>query len=193
MSKKAIKLITFDWTKHNDSIYHFITDSKKQINFKAHGKEFFRPVVGGQVMEPNTGKYYWEYKVNGDNMKCGVCNPDIDAGTELGTDSKSWTCYVQTGSCEHNGQELKKAWRLIVPVSGGHFGFVLDTNIGTLQLYFNDDFHGTIFNEQSGLKGQRLCPCVGIAGMEENNRDIGFGQKKATVMESPVLPRTLVL
>eukprot|EP00760_Papus_ankaliazontas_P002584 PhM_4_TR11162/c0_g1_i1/m.3023 len=193
MSKKSIKLITYDWEKFSDDVYTMPTSSKKQINFKAGGQDFFRPVLGGHVMAPNTGKYYWEYKVNGDNMKVGVATPDANLAKEAGTDADSWVVFLQTGACENNGVEQKKVWRLIVPVSGGHFGFMLDTDRGTLQLYFNDDYHGMIFNEDSGLKGKTLVPCVAIAGIEDNNRDIGFGQKKATVMEAPVLPRTLVL
>ena len=116
-----------------------------------------------------------------------------DLSAEAGTDPKSWVLYMQLGTCEHEGKELKKLWRLVVPVSGGHCGFLYDSNNGTLQVYFNGEFHGTAFVEGTGMKGLAVCPCVAIAGIEDNNRDIGFGQKRAVVIEQPRLPRGLVL
>ena len=132
--------------------------------------------------------------VNLDNLKIGVCEKDADTSQELGYNDKTWGVYIQTGECEHNRQQRlkpdgvqRKLWRLVVTISGGRFGCLLDTNSGTLRLFFNGEYQGIAFDENSGLKGKTLYPAAGIASFEDNNRTIGKGNKYCKfVPEMPV-------
>ena len=148
-----------------------------------------------QCFKPDTGKYYWEMAVNLDNLKIGVCLEEADTTTGLGTDTDSWGVYIQTGECEHNRTERlkpegvqRKLWRLVVTISGGRFGCLLDTNKGTLRLFFNGEYQGIAFGENSGLKGKTLYPAIGIASFEDNNRTIGKGQKYVKFVSDMPVP-----
>lgn len=185
---KDVKPVSFNWSKA--SPYYEIAGEK--VAYKAGGDKQYLPVMGGLEMKPNTGKYFYEIYVNCDNMRIGLCTASANLEGEMGKIPDVYSLNLQTGACEVNGQELKKLWRLVVPVSGGIFGFVYDSDAGTLQLYFNEEFHGTVFNEKFDLKGKSVFPCVGIAGIEANNRNIGVGMKAAVVNKEPVPYRTFI-
>lgn len=191
------------WKKHG--AHYEVKEDGKQLVFKAQSfgntgpkpGTVYHPALTDQVMEPNSGRYYWEMAVNLDNLKVGVALPDCPVDSEFGYNDRSWCVYIQTGDCEHNRQErLKPAgvqrrlWRLVVPISGGRFGCLLDTKHGTLQLFFNGEYQGMAFDESSGIKGKSVVPAVGLAGVEDNNRAIGTGQKYCRVIDGCSDPPT---
>lgn len=188
----AVKPVHFTWkTDVNADMYAY--DGPKG-SFKAGGKVYFRPMVGNIEFPPNTGKYYYEMLCNGDNFKIGVvASAGADVSGEMGHAAGTTSCYLQNGVCDKGGQELKKCWRLLVPVAGCYLGCVWDSDTGTLQMFQNLEFVGTVVTEAFGLKGVAVRPAVGIAGLEDHNRNIGTGMKSAIVQTAPRLPRGLTL
>eukprot|EP01063_Lacrimia_lanifica_P030402 TRINITY_DN4829_c0_g1_i1.p1 TRINITY_DN4829_c0_g1~~TRINITY_DN4829_c0_g1_i1.p1 ORF type:complete len:211 (+),score=91.20 TRINITY_DN4829_c0_g1_i1:58-690(+) len=199
----AIQTCAFKWDKYGD-MYEVPDDSGKKLVFKYMAQPSTGPVagsmyhtaIGSQAFEPNTGRYYWEYATAQDNFKIGVALADVPLDHEMGYTSKTWAIYIQTGECEHNRQERlkpegvqRRLWRLVVPISGGRFGCLLDTKNGTLQLFFNGEYQGMAFDESSGIKGKTVYAAVGIAGVEDNNRAIGFGKKYAQIIDNAVAPK----
>ena len=189
-SKSDIKLIHFTWEKGNDAIYDL---SGGTARFKEGVTELYRPAVSSFELKPGTGKYFWECHVNHENLRMGVCTADVDLNGEMGQTPGSWSVNIQTGACETDGKEFKRLWRLIVPVSGGTFAFLYDTDAGTMQIYFNNEFHGTAFNQDAGLQGKTVRFAVGIGALETHNRNIGIGKKRVIVKENPELYNTIVL
>lgn len=185
-----VKLSVFEWNRANTDLYSL---EGPKVVFKAGGTDLYRPVLGSLEMKPNTGKYFYEIRTNGENMRIGVATAGADLNGEMGAIPEVYSVNLQTGACQVNGETRKKLWRLVVPVAGGVFGFLFDTDNGTLQLYFNEEFHGTPFNDKFDLKGKTVYPCVGIAGVELHNRDIGVGKKCAVVTEKPELYRAMQL
>lgn len=180
---------TFNWQPDDKGRY---TVDGSKCAFTANGTEYYRPAFADKVFEPNTGKHYYEVVVNVDNMRLGVATEGADANGEMGKAPGLYSLDLQTGSCAVDGNELKRLWRLIVPVSGGRLGFCWDSNEGLMQLWFNGEFAGTCFHKEFGLKGKAVRPIVGIAGIEANNRDIGFGMKSAVVELPAVVPRPVL-
>ena len=185
---KDVAPITFRWAKASN-LYE-ISDNK--VAYKAGGQLQHRPVVGDLALKPNTGKYFWEVYVNCDNSRVGLAFDDADLEGELGKSAGTISINLQTGAVECGGEEKKRLWRLVTPVSGGFFGFVYDSNNGTLQLYLNEEFHGTAIHEAFNVKGKTVYPCVALAGIELHNRDIGQGKKVAVVTQEPQPYRTIV-
>eukprot|EP01064_Diplonema_japonicum_P038349 TRINITY_DN924_c0_g1_i1.p1 TRINITY_DN924_c0_g1~~TRINITY_DN924_c0_g1_i1.p1 ORF type:complete len:238 (+),score=30.01 TRINITY_DN924_c0_g1_i1:79-714(+) len=201
MSKGASPC-SFTWSRYSTA--YEVDESSKKLSFKnapqpntgpAPGS-MYHTVLASQCMEPNTGKHYWEFAASVDNLKIGVALPDCPTGSEMGYNTKSWAVYIQTGECEHDRQERlkpegvqRRLWRLVVPISGGKFGCLLDTKNGTLQLFFNGEYQGMAFDEASGIKGKAVCPAVGIAGIEDNNRAIGFGKKYCHIIDNAAAPK----
>lgn len=146
--------------------------------------------------EPNTGKHYWEMAVNTDNLKIGVALDSADTKKMMGhTGSDTWAVYIQTGECENERPERlrpdgvqRRLWRLVVSISGGRFGCLLDTDNGTLRLFFNGEYQGIAFGPESGLKGKTVYPAVGLAGYEDNNRTIGKGKKYCHFVKDMPVP-----
>ncbi|CBZ26137.1 conserved hypothetical protein [Leishmania mexicana MHOM/GT/2001/U1103] len=91
--------------------------------------------------------------------------------------SKPWEAYMdlQTSKVFVNGVEKHSFWRLFVPISGGVASFVVDTNAGAVQMFMNGKYVGMMLDEQSGLKGNTVYPCVGISGCDMANRSIESG------------------
>ncbi len=182
----AAKPVSFTWKKDiNADIY---TVDENKTSFNAKGDRYYRPSIADIEFKPNTGKYYYELIINNDNVRVGVCTPGCDTSAIMGEGSGLYSLNMQTGACESAGQEKKKLWRIVTPCCGGRLGFVWDSDNGTLQGWFNGEFIGTMFHEAFNLKGQTVSPCVGIAGIEENNRNIGEGMKCVVVEKNPEAP-----
>jgi hypothetical protein len=77
-------------------------------------------------------------------------------------------------------------------VSGGHFGFCWDSDAGVLQVWFNGEFAGTCVHKDFGLAGKTVRPIAGIAGVEDNNRDIGTGMKAVVVVQPTLIPKPVL-
>ena len=185
----APKPATFGWKASvNNDIY--VVDGKK-TSFRAKGTRYNRPAVADVVFKPDTGKYYYELIINSDNMRVGLATPEADTAAAMGEGKGLYSLNMQTGACESQGCEKKKLWRMVTPSCGGRLGFCYDSDRGTLQGWFNGEFIGTMFHEDFALKGQSVSPCVGIAGIEENNRNIGEGMKCCVIVESPVVPSVI--
>lgn len=184
MSKKPVTKVAFNWGKQgSDNLYELTGNTAR---FKEGSDKYYRPVLGDLELKPNTGRFFWEMLINGENMRIGVCTAEADLTAEFGS-SAGMACVNlhMGGACLSDGQEKKKLWRMVVPVSGARFGFVFDTDNGTMQLFMNTEFIGTAFNESFGLKGKSVWPAVGIAGIELHNRNIGVGQKNAIIIDAP--------
>lgn len=158
--------------------------------------DIYKTARADKGFAPNTGKHYWEMAVNTDNLKIGVALESADTGKVMGeTGSDTWAVYIQTGECEHNRTARlvadgvqRRLWRLVVTISGGRFGCLLDTDNGTLRLFFNGEYQGIAFDKDSGLQGQTVYPAVGLAGYEDNNRTIGKGQKYCHFIKDMPVP-----
>ncbi|KEG09467.1 hypothetical protein DQ04_05171030 [Trypanosoma grayi] len=190
-----ITSVTFQWARAGK----MYTLQGSRVVHHGGGESPYRPVVGDLKMAPDQGKFFYEIRTNNDNCKLGVCVADafqtdnelrnVELGTrydpstrnKLPSPTKCWVLNCQTSAVEVNGEERKRLWRLFVPVSGARFGFLVDTNTGVVQLYVNDEYQGILFDETLELKGKALCPCIGLAGMDMNNRNIGAGNKSACV------------
>eukprot|EP00754_Rhynchopus_humris_P036789 Rhum_TRINITY_DN18881_c0_g1::Rhum_TRINITY_DN18881_c0_g1_i1::g.168667::m.168667 len=198
---KNVLTCAFKWEQYSDA--YEVDDSGKKLVFKYMAQPQTGPVpgtmyhtcIGSQAFEPNTGKWYWEFTTAQDNFKIGVALKDAPTNQEMGYNSKSWAVYIQTGECEHDRQERlkpdgvqRRLWRLVVPISGGRFGCLLDTKNGTLQLFFNGEYQGMAFDEASGIQGKTIYAAVGIAGVEDNNRAIGLGKKYCHVQDNAECP-----
>jgi hypothetical protein len=184
-----IQPLIFHWRHDvNADVYDY---DQRKATFKARCTQFYRPAVGDVTMPPNTGKYYWELITTGENLRVGVCTTNADLRGEMGRAPGLYSLTAQNGACETEGRELKRLWRLLVPVAGGTFGFCWDSDNGTLQAWFNGEFIGTMLHEKFELKGKTVSPCVGIAGIEDNNRNIGIGMKSALVNEHPRIPKVI--
>eukprot|EP00754_Rhynchopus_humris_P020113 Rhum_TRINITY_DN14679_c18_g1::Rhum_TRINITY_DN14679_c18_g1_i1::g.110389::m.110389 len=209
MAAEELKSCELKWESYSDRVYETQDEDTKLVyKYKdrmdgppptqSPDEKFYADLYltarANRGFAPNTGKYYWEMTVNLDNLKIGVCEGGADTSKELGYDNETWGVYIQTGECEHNRQQRlkpegvqRKLWRLVVTISGGRFGCLLDTNSGTLRLFFNGEYQGIAFDESSGLKGKTLYPAVGIASFEDNNRTIGKGNKYCKfIPEMPV-------
>ncbi|KAJ9444847.1 hypothetical protein DIPPA_31246 [Diplonema papillatum] len=210
MMGEDMKSCDLKWTSFDSNIYEVAEDGSKLVHkyrnrmdgpppAPSPDEKFYDSIYltarADRGFKPDTGKYYWEMAVNLDNMKIGVAEEDADTSHELGYDDKTWGVYIQTGECEHNRKARmqpegvqRKLWRLVVTISGGRFGCLLDTNNGTLRLFFNGEYQGIAFDENSGLKGKTLYPAVGIAAFEDNNRTIGKGMKYAMFVKDMPVP-----
>eukprot|EP01059_Diplonema_ambulator_P030622 TRINITY_DN5328_c2_g1_i1.p1 TRINITY_DN5328_c2_g1~~TRINITY_DN5328_c2_g1_i1.p1 ORF type:complete len:239 (+),score=73.28 TRINITY_DN5328_c2_g1_i1:52-717(+) len=210
MAGEELKSMDLKWTAFAPDIYETDEDGSKLVyKYKdrmdgpppapSPDEKFYADIYltarANQGFQPNTGKHYWEMAVNLDNLKIGVCTEHADVTNELGYDEDTWGVYIQTGECEHNRKARlkpegvqRKLWRLVVTISGGRFGCLLDTNSGTLRLFFNGEYQGIAFDENSGLKGKTLYPAVGIAAFEDNNRTIGRGKKYCKFVKDMPVP-----
>lgn len=65
---------------------------------------------------------------------------------------------------------------------------LLDTDNGTLRIFFNGEYQGIAFNEESGIKGKTVYPAVGVAAYEDNNRTIGTGEKYVHFIKDMPVP-----
>jgi hypothetical protein len=179
----------FEWQNDVNGIYQV---AGRKCSFIANGTALYRPVAAAALLRPHTGKHYNEISVNGDNMRLGLATDDADLSGEMGKAKGLYSLDLPSGVCSIDGQELKRLWRLVVPVSGGHFGFCWDSDKGLLQVWFNGEFAGTCFHSDFGLKGKTVRPIVGIAGVESNNRDIGVGMKSAVVEDPARVPKPVL-
>ncbi|ORC85192.1 uncharacterized protein TM35_000371650 [Trypanosoma theileri] len=197
--EQSVTSVTFQWARAGNTY----TLQGNQVLHKGGGVAPYRPVIGDLAISPGRGKLFYEIRTNTDGCKIGLCTEeafhtevelqDVELGKKyipsepsdkLPPNPNCWVFNCQTSTVEVNGEEKKKLWRLFVPVSGARFGFLVNTDEGIVQLYVNDEYQGILFDSSLGLKGKTLFPCIGLAGMDMNNRNIGFGNKSATV--SPV-------
>lgn len=185
---KDIQPVSFSWGK-SSSAYELTGNT---ATFKAGGQNRHRIAVADFSMPPNSGKYFYEIYLNCDNSRVGLAFDDANVEAELGKDAGAVSVNLQTGVVECAGVEKKRLWRLVTPVAGGFFGFVYDSNAGTLQIFLNEEFHGTAVHELFEVKGKTVYPCIGLAGVEMHNRDIGVGKKVAIVTKDPQPYRTIV-
>lgn len=160
--------------------------------YNAGGTDEHRPVLGSLVLGPQSGRVFYEFRVNCDNARVGVALPNAPLDGVMGKCPGIWSVNLQTGAVEHNGKELKRLWRIVTPCAGAVCGFLFDGAEGTLQLFLNDEFHGTAVTANAGLKGATVVPCFSVAGIEANNRDIGFGKKGAFINFQPKPYRSVV-
>lgn len=206
----GLKSLDLRWGKYSSELYEVHNNGTKLIyKFKKrttgppptpHDEVLYFEgawctAMSESSFRPNSGKYYWEMSVNVDNMKIGVALGTADTSKEMGYDDQTWGVFLHTGECEHKRQERlhpegvqRKLWRLIACICGGRYGCLLDTDAGTLRLWFNGEYQGIAFNEESGIKGQTLHPAVGIAGFEDNNRVLGKGQKFCEFIKDMPVP-----
>lgn len=100
--------------------------------------------------------------------------------------SKPWEAYIdlQTSKVYVNGREVKHLWRLFVPSCGGVVSFVVDTDVGAVQLFVDGKYEGMMLEEGCGLNGKIVYPCVGISGSDIANRSISTGYMGAFVEPS---------
>lgn len=188
MSSQA-EAVSFKWKKDvNPDTYE--VDGFK-TSFRAKCTDYYRPSIGDIQFRPNTGKYYYEILINSDNVRVGLATPGCDTAAIMGEGAGLYSLNMQTGACEAEKIERKKLWRIVTPCCGGKLGFCWDSDIGTLQGWFNGEFIGTMFHQDFNLKGQIVSPCVGIAGIEDNNRNIGEGMKCCVVVERPEVPSVI--
>ena len=183
------KPVSFKWKKDVNSDVYEVTDNKTA--FKAKGTQYYRPSIADIEFAPNTGRYFYEILINNDNVRVGLATPGCDTSAIMGEGAGLYSLNMQTGACEIEKTEKKKLWRIVTPCCGGKLGFCWDSDNGTLQGWFNGEFVGTMFHQDFNLKGQAVSPCVGIAGIEENNRNIGEGMKSCVVVENPSVPSVI--
>ena len=179
----------FEWQPDTHGRYDV---AGNKASFVANGTEFNKPVVAATSFAPNTGKHFYEIVVNCDNMRLGLATDDADLSAEMGQGNGLYSLDLQSGACTVGGVEKKRLWRLIVPVSGGRFGFCWDSDKGLLQVWFNGEFAGTCFHQDFGLKGKTVRPIAGIMGIEANNRDIGVGNKSVVSEMPKVVPKPVL-
>ncbi|KPA81250.1 hypothetical protein ABB37_03667 [Leptomonas pyrrhocoris] len=100
--------------------------------------------------------------------------------------SSPWEAYIdlQTSKVYVNGRCVKHLWRLFVPTCGGVLSFVVDTELGAVQLFVDGKYEGMMLDESTGLKGKTVYPCIGISGQDVSNRSIGTGYMGAFVEPS---------
>ncbi|KAF5221135.1 hypothetical protein ECC02_005847 [Trypanosoma cruzi] len=199
---ESITSVTFGWARAGDG---YILQGP-QVLHKGGGVSPYRPVIGGLALPPGEGKIFYEITTNTDACKLGLCTEEAfrtdgdlqevelgkrcnsSAQGEIPSSDNCWVFNCQTSTVEINGREHKKLWRLFVPVSGARFGFLVDTNVGLVQLFVNGEYQGIVFDSCLGLMGKTLYPCIGLEGMDMNNLSIGVGSKSAFVSplkESP--------
>ena len=86
---------------------------------------------------------------------------------------------LQTGAVV-NGVEVKRLWRLLVPVSGGKCGLSW-MQPGWIQFLLqrrvSRDDCGGLDSSGGAWKDAVLFPCVGVSGLKSFNRNIGVGMK----------------
>eukprot|EP00672_Neobodo_designis_P023289 CAMPEP_0174850152 /NCGR_PEP_ID=MMETSP1114-20130205/19071_1 /TAXON_ID=312471 /ORGANISM="Neobodo designis, Strain CCAP 1951/1" /LENGTH=186 /DNA_ID=CAMNT_0016084589 /DNA_START=77 /DNA_END=637 /DNA_ORIENTATION=- len=179
----------FEWQPDAAKRY---TVNGGECKFNAGGTDLYRPVAASTTFAPNTGKHYYELVTNCDNMRLGLATDDADLDAEMGKGNGLYSLDLQTGSCCIAGEEKKRLWRLIVSVSGGRFGFCWDSDQGVLQVWFNGEFAGTCFHKDFGLEGKAVRPICGIAGIEDNNRDIGTGMKAVVCVKPNLIPKPVL-
>ncbi|EKF31561.1 hypothetical protein MOQ_004603 [Trypanosoma cruzi marinkellei] len=199
---ESITSVTFGWARAGDG---YIVQGPKVLH-KGGGVSPYRPVIGGLALPPGKGKFFYEITTNTDACKLGLCTEEafrtdgdlqevelgkrrkFSAHGEIPFPENCWVFNCQTSTVEVNGGEQKKLWRLFVPVSGACFGFLVDTNVGLVQLFVNGDYQGIVFDSCLGLMGKTLYPCIGLEGMDMNNLSIGAGSKSvlvSTLKKSP--------
>ncbi|RNF22913.1 uncharacterized protein Tco025E_02979 [Trypanosoma conorhini] len=193
-AQQSIPTVTFEWARAGDAY----TIHGPKVVHKGGGESPYRPVVGDLTLIPGNGKVFYEITTNTDACKLGLCTKgafrtveelEVELGKKWDTSTygeapscdECWMFNCQTSTVEVNGEERKRLWRLSVPVSGGNFGFLVDTDEGRVQLFFKDVYQGVVFETSLGLRGKALHPCVGLEGMDMNNRNIGEGNNAAFV------------
>ncbi|KAG5490167.1 hypothetical protein JKF63_00286 [Porcisia hertigi] len=214
---ESVKSVSFEWNRACD-IY---TIEGNSVRHKGGGELPYRPVIGSLAMQPNTGKYFFSYRVNTDNCRIGFCSNSVYAtdhelrdlefgkgvllnkGTRESLQDQDaqqqsflqtigavplplgrrWEACMdlQTSKVFVNGAETHKFWRLFVPTCGGVASFVVDTNAGAVQMFMDGKYVGMVVDEQSGMKGNTVYPCVGISGCDMANRSIAKGYMGAFV------------
>lgn len=69
----TVKSVTFEWARACP-IY---TIKGAGVWHKGGGELPYRPVLGNLAMQPNTGKYFFSYRINTDNSRVGFCTSAV--------------------------------------------------------------------------------------------------------------------
>ncbi|EPY30231.1 hypothetical protein STCU_00575 [Strigomonas culicis] len=81
VTASTVRSVTFKWTRASP-IYKL--DGAKATH-RGGSVHPYAPVIGNLELRPNTGKYYFEYRVNTDNCRIGFCSDTVyGAGEVLG-------------------------------------------------------------------------------------------------------------
>lgn len=200
-----VRCVSFKWARLG-SMYNARAASVNHKGGKPHC-----PVIGDLAMLPQTGKYYYEIRINSDNCRIGLCTDNaLDTEecletTELGmiaakgqtpkkqssylesigavtaTDAVVAVLHGQTSYVVVNGVVTKQLWRSCIPSSGALFSFVVDTEEGVAQLFINKFYAGLVFDSKCNLKGRALFPCISLGGLYESARSMPNGYASAVV------------
>lgn len=73
-----VRCVSFKWVRCG-SAYGVRASS---VQHKGGGRPPHRPVIGDLVMQPKTGKYYYEIRINSDNCRIGLCTENAFATDE---------------------------------------------------------------------------------------------------------------
>jgi len=159
---------SFLWEKFNH-VYDVAQDGSA-LSFSGSDKEYLT-AIGSKGY--TTGKHYWRMHVACDNVKVGIATDKASPDAEIGSDPNSWACNLQTGDVTHNCKDRGAAdgvsarlYKLLVPISGGVVGMVLDMEEGKVSLFFNDEYQGVMVHDPDLKKKGPIHPAVGIGGLE---------------------------
>ncbi|KAK7196189.1 hypothetical protein NESM_000554100 [Novymonas esmeraldas] len=75
---ECVKSVTFEWSRAC-SVY---TIKGNSVWHKGGGELPYRPVIGDLALRPNTGKYFFSYRINTDNSRVGFCTGRVYANDE---------------------------------------------------------------------------------------------------------------
>jgi len=164
----------FSWSKFDSSVYSTSKDGRI-VTFNGGPLEY-RTVIGSKGF--TSGKHFWRVQVACDNIKVGIATQGANPSVEIGTDANTWACNLQTGDCMHNSKEPKtpsgealiaRLYKLLVPVSGGIVGVVVDMDEGKISLFFNDEYQGVLLHDPELKNKGPIYPAVGVGGIEGKN------------------------
>jgi hypothetical protein len=178
----------FVWSKVDADAYEVSPDQRTVVFSGTPGKEY-RTAIGSKGF--TSGKHYWRIQVACDNIRVGIATGKADPSVEFGADTNSWACNLQTGDVLHNCKEPRsptpdglsaRLYKLLVPISGGMVGIVLDLDEGKASLFFNDEYQGILVSDPNLKNKGPIHPAVGVGGIE--------GKECIVQTEKVKLPKT---
>eukprot|EP00999_Lentomonas_sp_LEN2_P000487 NODE_1488_length_838_cov_85.092827_g1440_i0.p1 GENE.NODE_1488_length_838_cov_85.092827_g1440_i0~~NODE_1488_length_838_cov_85.092827_g1440_i0.p1 ORF type:complete len:194 (+),score=16.89 NODE_1488_length_838_cov_85.092827_g1440_i0:106-687(+) len=163
----------FVWSTVDPKAYQIVEGGRAVLYSGAPDKEY-RTALGEKAF--NSGKHFWQVHVACDNIKIGIAGPNADPSKEIGTDGNTWACNLQTGDVIHDCKEPKtptpedglvtRLYKLLVPISGGIVGVVLDMEEGKVSLFFNGEYQGVMVHDPDLKSKGPIRPACGIGGLE---------------------------
>eukprot|EP00998_Keelungia_sp_KM082_P010198 NODE_6392_length_641_cov_48.570039_g6369_i0.p1 GENE.NODE_6392_length_641_cov_48.570039_g6369_i0~~NODE_6392_length_641_cov_48.570039_g6369_i0.p1 ORF type:complete len:183 (-),score=26.27 NODE_6392_length_641_cov_48.570039_g6369_i0:4-552(-) len=154
---------SFQWSDQLDAVYSTALDGR-QLIFNGDPSGQYKNALGSA--QASSGKVYWRVRAACDNMKIGIATAGASSTAEIGKDDTSWAINLQTGDVTHKGQVITRLWKLMVPISGGLIGLLLDVDEGRLSMFFNDEFQGVAVSDPDLKTKGPIVPCAGIGGLE---------------------------